>query len=54
MGTNHDHNVKPEQIANLESTAECKGRGLMASVSSDGKVTVTNERTGFSKTYMSR
>ena len=54
MGPNHDHNVKPEQIANLESTAECKGRGLMASVTSDGKVTVTNERTGFSKTYMAR
>ncbi len=54
MGPNHDHNVKSEQIANLESTAECKGRGLMASVTSDGRVSITNERTGFSKTYMAR
>jgi hypothetical protein len=54
MGPNHDHNVKPERIANLETTEQCKGRGLMASVSSDGKVTLTNERTGFSKTYAAR
>jgi beta-lactamase superfamily II metal-dependent hydrolase len=54
MGPNHDHNVDPERIANLEPTEECKGHGLMASVSSDGKVTLTNQRSGFSKTYTAR
>ena len=54
MGPNHDHNVNPEQIANLEPTEECKGRGLMASVNSDGKFTLTNERTGFTKAYTAR
>jgi len=54
MGPNHDHNVPPERIANLEPTAECKGHGLMASVSGDGEITISNQRTGFSKTYAAR
>jgi len=54
MGPNHDHNVKAEQIANLEPTNACKGLGVIASVGSDGKFTITNERTGFNKTYTAR
>ena len=53
MGPNRDHNVKPEQIANLEAPPD-QGHWLMASVSRDGKITLTNERTGFSKTYTAR
>jgi beta-lactamase superfamily II metal-dependent hydrolase len=52
MGPNRDHNVDPERIANLEPTED--GHGIMASVASDGKFTLTNERTGFSKTYTAR
>jgi beta-lactamase superfamily II metal-dependent hydrolase len=54
MGPNHDHNVDADRIANLEPTNECKGNGIMASVSGDGKITLTNERNGFSKTYTAR
>ncbi len=53
IGPNRDHNVKPEQIANLEGPPD-EGRGLMASISPEGKITVTNERTGFSKSYTTR
>jgi len=41
-------------IANMEPTEECKGHWLKASVTPDGKYTVTNGRNGFSKTYASR
>ena len=55
IGPDRDHNVAPEQIANLEpsplSLPPLPLHRLMASVSSDGKFTLTNERTGFSKTY---
>jgi competence protein ComEC len=54
MGPNHDHNVNPERIANLEPTDQCKGLSLRASVSKDGKFTLTNSRNGFSKTYAAR
>ena len=54
MGPNHDHNVAENQIANLEPTAECMGHGLKASIAKDGKFTITNERTGFSKSYTAR
>ena len=53
VGPNRDHNVKPDQIANLDVTPD-EGHWLMASVSADGKITITNERTGFSKTYAAR
>ena len=53
MGPNRDHNVKPDQIANLEATPH-EGHWLMASVARDGKITITNERTGFSKSYTTR
>jgi len=53
MGPNRDHNVKPDQIANLEATPH-EGHWIMASVTRDGKITITNERTGFSKNYTTR
>lgn len=54
MGPDHDHNVSSNQIANLEPTAECKGDWLKASISKNGKFTLTNERTGFRKSYTAR
>lgn len=54
MGPNHDHNVKAEQIANLGPGKGDTGHGLMASVGGDGKFTIINDRTGFSKTYAAR
>lgn len=54
MGPNHDHNVEEARIANLEPTAECKGNWVKASVTSDGKFTLTNSRNNFSKTYIAR
>ena len=54
MGPNHDHNVKVEQIANLGPGGGDAGHGLMASVGSDGKFTIINDRTGFTKTYAAR
>jgi beta-lactamase superfamily II metal-dependent hydrolase len=47
-------NTNEQMIANLEPTAECKGNLLKLSVASDGKYTITNTRTGFSKTYQSK
>ena len=49
------HNTSESMIANLEQTpAECKGRGLQASISRDGKFVLTNTRNNFSKTYTAR
>jgi len=47
-------NGDERMIANLELTAECKGNLLKASVASDGKYTMTNERNGFNKTYAAK
>ena len=47
-------NTRDEMIANLESTEECKGNWIKASVTPNGNYTVTNGRNGFSKTYASR
>lgn len=49
-----DHNTKDEMIANLEEGAADQGNWIKASVSSDGKFTVTNNRNKFSKSYTSR
>jgi competence protein ComEC len=49
-----DHNTAEDMIANLEEGAADKGNWIKASVSSDGKFTVTNNRNRFSKTYTSR
>jgi beta-lactamase superfamily II metal-dependent hydrolase len=54
LATDAAHNTSGQQIANTEPTAECKGNFLKASISSDGKYTVTNSRNGFSKTYSAR
>ena len=47
-------NTDEKMIANLEPTAQCTGKLLKVSVAPDGKYTLTNERTGYSKTYASR
>lgn len=54
MGPNHDHNVKVEQIANLGPGGGDAGHGLMASVGANGKFTIINDRTGFSKSYAAK
>ena len=54
LATDGAHNTNPDMIANTEATADCQGHWLKASISRDGKFTVTNGRNGFSKTYMTR
>ncbi len=54
LATDAAHNTKEAQIANAEASNECKGNFLKASISSDGKYTVTNSRNGFSKSYTAR
>jgi competence protein ComEC len=54
LGTAKETNTDEKMIANLEPTAECKGNLLKLSVAADGKYTMTNLRTGFSKTYQSK
>ena len=49
-----DHSTAPEMIANLEDTDQCQGHWLKASVSPDGKLTMTNGRNGFSRAYTVR
>jgi competence protein ComEC len=49
-----DHNTTEDMIANLDEGAADKGNWIKASVSSDGKFTVTNNRNKFSKTYSAR
>lgn len=51
LGTAKEINTDEKMIANLEPSAECKGNILKLSVAPNGKYTMTNERTGFSKTY---
>ncbi|HXP88142.1 MAG TPA: MBL fold metallo-hydrolase [Bryobacteraceae bacterium] len=48
------HNVDPKMIANQEETAQCQGHWLKASVEANGNFTLTNSRTGFSKSYTAR
>ena len=48
------HNTADAQTANLEETADCKGGWIKASVSKDGKFTITNSRNNFSKSYTAR
>jgi beta-lactamase superfamily II metal-dependent hydrolase len=54
LSTDAAHNTSEQRIANTESTSECKGYFIKASISSDGKYTITNSRNGFSKTYTAR
>jgi beta-lactamase superfamily II metal-dependent hydrolase len=48
------HNTVPDMTANLGETAGCEGHWIKASVTPDGKFTVSNGRNGFSKTYIAR
>ncbi len=48
------HNTSDDMIANPEEGAADQGKWIKASISSDGKFTVTNSRNNFSKTYTSR
>jgi competence protein ComEC len=54
LNTPKEINTDEKMIANLGPTAECKGNLLKASISPDGKYTLTNARNGFSKTYASK
>ena len=54
LGTPKEVNTGEQMIANMETTAECKGNLLTASVDSRGQFTLTNLRNGFSKTYQSK
>jgi competence protein ComEC len=54
LATDAAHNTDEKKIANAEPTPECKGNLLKASISSDGKFTITNSRNSFSKTYTAR
>ena len=47
--TAKDKNAPEDRIANLDS--QCQGKAIKVSVESSGKFTVTNLRTGYTKTY---
>jgi competence protein ComEC len=48
------HNTSDDLTVNFEETADCKGLGLKATISKDGKFTITNSRNNFQKSYMAR
>ena len=54
LGAPKEVNADENQIANLEPGAQDKAHLLKASVAPDGKFTLTNYRTNFSKTYNSK
>ena len=54
LGTPKEVNSDEKMIANLESSAECKGNLLKASVDAKGEYTLTNLRNGFTKTYQAK
>lgn len=54
LATDKDHNTDEKRIANLEGTDQCQGNWLRASVTRDGKMTLTNGRNGYSETYTAR
>jgi competence protein ComEC len=54
LANDAQHNTTADMIANLGSTAECKGYWLKVTVDPSGKYTVMNGRNGYSKTYMTR
>jgi competence protein ComEC len=55
IDNNPAHNAPPNMIANLEdNTVDHPGNLISATVTRDGKFTLTNARTGFSKTYTVR
>ena len=54
LATDKQHNTDEKRIANLEETADCKGNWIKASISREGKFTVTNGRNGYSEPYTAR
>lgn len=54
LGSDAAHNTTDQMVANPEATAQCKGHWIKASVSRDGKFTITNSRNDFSKSYTAR
>ena len=54
MGIPKEVNTDEKMIANLSTSAECKGNLLKVSVAPNGKYTLTNARNGFSKTYSAK
>ncbi len=54
LGTPKEVNTGEDMIANLGTSADCKGNLLSVSVDPNGSYTVTNERNGFHKTYEAR
>jgi beta-lactamase superfamily II metal-dependent hydrolase len=54
LDTPKEINTGEDMIANLGTTAECKGNLLEVSVDSNGRYTVTNQRNGFHKAYEAR
>lgn len=54
LASDKEHNTDEQRIANLQPTDQCKGNWLKASISKDGKFTLTNGRNGYSQTYTSR
>ena len=55
IDSNPAHNTPRNMIANLEdNTVDHPGNAIDATVTRDGKFTITNARTGFSKTYTVR
>jgi len=54
LATDKEHNTDEKRIANLEPTDQCKGNWLKASVTRDGKFTLTNGRNGYTETYTTR
>lgn len=51
VGNDAAHNAQEALTANLGAADGCKGAWLRARVSTDGAYTLTNSRTGYSKTY---
>jgi competence protein ComEC len=49
-----DHNTKEDMIANMEPSDQCQGHWIKAAVESNGKITVTNGRNGFSQSYQAK
>jgi competence protein ComEC len=49
LGGGKEHNVAPEFIANLDEN--CEGKSIDVTAEADGTITVTNARTGFTKSY---
>jgi competence protein ComEC len=48
-GSDRDHNVDADHIANVKEN--CEGKSMKVSAQSDGTFTLTNSRTGVTKTY---